>query len=352
MKNKIIDLLISQWYKSYAMVLVNLNLELSKKNISYTNWKTIFIKEYSSNDEISLVVRHEILHWLLNHFNVSKEIDNINHKKFNIAADLEISNFYTKKDNKITKQLSWYTIDIDIFNKYKATYVIDIYNDLDIKDDKQEEQETYIDLSDLSKKDKEEIIESIKKEIKKIKSKQELYEVNNNIKIIPIDKKDIFVNSIKRYFIREEQIQKLKSFKKLNKKYQWDIIVKWNINKNAPWKTLAVYLDLSWSMDQNKIEQAYSFLNSLDKFKKVKLIKNYFSDAVSSTPIWWWWTNYNAVFKDVIDNKYTDICIITDDDNYQWLSIEVKSSWIIRIWCSYTVIENFIKAKNKFYFNK
>jgi hypothetical protein len=127
--------------------------------------------------------------------------------------------------------------------------------------------------------------------------------------------------------------------------------MKWNINKNAPWKTLAVYLDLSWSMDQNKIEKAYSFLNWLNKFKKIKLIKNYFSDTVSSTPMWWWWTNYTAVFKDIIDNKYTDICIITDDDNHSWLFIEVKSSWIIRIWCDQTVIENFIKAKDKFYFN-
>jgi hypothetical protein len=350
MKNKIINLLISEWYKSYAIILSRLNIELSKEHTSYTDWKTIFIKEYSSNDEISLIIRHEILHWLLNHFSISKEIDNINHNKFNIAADLEISNFYTKEDNKIIKQLWWYTIDIDEYNKYKTTYVIDIYNDLDIDDDEQK-WETYVDLSDLSEEDKKEIIESIKKETKEIKGKQELYEVSNNIKIIPIDKKDIFINSIKRYFIREEQIQKLKSFKKQNKKYQWDIIMKWNINKNAPWKTLAVYLDLSWSMDQNKIEQAYGFLNWLNKFKKIKLIKNYFSDTVSSTPMEWGWTNYDAVFKDIIDNKYTDICIITDDDNHQWLSIEVKSSWIIRIWCDKTIIENFIKTKDKFYFN-
>jgi len=353
MKKTITNLLLSQWYKSYALILNSLNLKISKSILGCTDWKTITIKEWLDNNTISLIIRHEILHWLLSHNELLKKW--YNHEKINISWDLELSNFYSKLDNDITNKLGWFSVNQDNYCKYKQWNIIDIYNDLPDEEgneqNKEIEQENeFLDLSNLSKEEKEAIKKEIKEEVKNINNIEQI----NNIEIYrSLSSKERFINQIKRYFIKEEQIQKVSSYKRNNKKYNnSDLIFKSKQNKNAPWRTLCIYCDLSWSMSTEKINKASSFINWIQNFKRVKLIKKYFSDNVYDKEIWWWWTNYLSVFEDIKEHKYSDICIITDDDSYNNdLSIELKSAWIIRINCQKTKIEDYIEAKNKFYLN-
>ena len=115
-KNQIIKKLNTQGYPTYARLLDLLDVKLinTEKNpdaIAYlaTDKATIFLNPNLNIEQISTIVRHEILHEYLTHFARAEKIKasdpkykNVPHDLVNIAADYEISNRGYTDDDKMT----------------------------------------------------------------------------------------------------------------------------------------------------------------------------------------------------------------------------------------------------------
>lgn len=117
-KNQIIDILNKQGYPTYSKLLDKLdvkliNTEKDPDSIAYldTRTATIYLNPNLTIQQISTIVRHEILHEYLTHmarFEKFRQSDpkykNIPHELVNIAADYEISNKgYTDADKSIAR---------------------------------------------------------------------------------------------------------------------------------------------------------------------------------------------------------------------------------------------------------
>jgi len=117
-KNQIIDILNKQGYPTYSKLLDKLDVKLidtekDPDSIAYldTRTATIYLNPDLTIQQISTIVRHEILHEYLTHMIRSEKFKqsdpkykNIPHELVNIAADYEISNKgYTDADKSIAR---------------------------------------------------------------------------------------------------------------------------------------------------------------------------------------------------------------------------------------------------------
>lgn len=148
-KSQIIDKLLEGGYVTYAELfdIFELHLTTRKGVVGYMlpNMAEIWISEYLDIDQVSMIVRHEILHEYYEHLKRYKALfkDGKIPKDdpyMNIAADYEISNVgYTEKDKSDAKKIK-------------------------IGDDYLEGLVTSIDKPELADKTFEEIYEALKKE--------------------------------------------------------------------------------------------------------------------------------------------------------------------------------------------
>ena len=119
-KNQIIDILNKQGYPTYSRLLDKLDVKLIDTNkspeaIAYldTRTATIYLNPNLNIEQVSTIVRHEILHEYLTHMARAEKFKqsdpkykNIPHNIVNIAADYEISNRgYTEKDKDIARSI-------------------------------------------------------------------------------------------------------------------------------------------------------------------------------------------------------------------------------------------------------
>ena len=119
-KNQIIDILNKQGYPTYSRLLDKLDVKLIDTNkspeaIAYldTRTATIYLNPNLNIEQVSTIVRHEILHEYLTHMARAEKFKqsdpkykNIPHDIVNIAADYEISNRgYTEKDKDIARSI-------------------------------------------------------------------------------------------------------------------------------------------------------------------------------------------------------------------------------------------------------
>ncbi len=120
-KNQIIDILNKQGYPTYSKLLDKLDVKLidtekDPNSIAYldTRTATIYLNPDLTIQQISTIVRHEILHEYLTHMVRSEKFKqsdpkykNIPHELINIAADYEISNKgYTDEDKSIARGIT------------------------------------------------------------------------------------------------------------------------------------------------------------------------------------------------------------------------------------------------------
>lgn len=123
-KRQIMKILSSQGYKAYAEFLSKLNVKLVDPEDCATaqidNKGTISINRTLNADQVSVIVRHEILHLRLDHFNrlfkwmeqhpgqepTDPQARQLFYQMNNIAADMEISNRgYTNKDKQAVRHI-------------------------------------------------------------------------------------------------------------------------------------------------------------------------------------------------------------------------------------------------------
>ena len=118
-KEQIMDTLYQEGYKRYAQLLSNFDINLTNDPnvVAYTipSKATITINPSLSSKQVSLIIRHELLHNFLKHMlrmeahvgsDVWNKRDPTMHELSNIAADYEISNRgYTPLDKKNAKRI-------------------------------------------------------------------------------------------------------------------------------------------------------------------------------------------------------------------------------------------------------
>ena len=106
-KNQIIDILGKEGYKTYAQLfsLFDLHLTADPEVVGYMipDQAVIVINQNLDEDQVSVVVRHEILHEFFEHAKRAEKmgvkVGGPDHQKLNIAGDLDISNKgYTDRD--------------------------------------------------------------------------------------------------------------------------------------------------------------------------------------------------------------------------------------------------------------
>lgn len=119
-KASIMRFLAEQGYPRYASLLryFDVNVTSDPDTIAYVenNRARIVINKYLSLEQVSVVIRHELLHrWLSHAYRAEKHLGKDiwdkrtyqDHQLFNIAADYEISNRgYTDEDKKIVRNLA------------------------------------------------------------------------------------------------------------------------------------------------------------------------------------------------------------------------------------------------------
>ena len=161
-KQEIIDILNKQGYPTYAKIFdkFDLNLTSDPNVIGYmlVNKAKIVLNKNLSIDQVSTIVRHEILHNYLQHgarevdFR-SKKNNNVSHELANVAADYEISNRgYTDEDKNISRNI--------ILNDKVLKGLVTEDSHIDWVD------KTFEEMLDLLDKDKSSFIDDLLKNIK------------------------------------------------------------------------------------------------------------------------------------------------------------------------------------------
>lgn len=136
--------------------------------------------------------------------------------------------------------------------------------------------------------------------------------------------------SLRSFFIKQENVDKGRSYRRPNKKYAGSgIIMKGRSNVYKPTKTLAVYVDISGSMTKEKVAKALGVVETMEKMKRVTLVKHYFDTRIHDKFRPGGGTDYNCIFRHARENNYTCIAIITDDtDECFQEEFSVEALWI------------------------
>ena len=146
LRQRVIDILFADGYPDYALALNGFKrvvpLPVARKNIGCTDYENIYLKPTLTDEEISIVVRHEMLHVMLRH----KARMTRQHKPntWNLACDYELSNYYSAHDDKIMERSPILSkgCSVAIDAEYTGMTAEEIYQKMiDDRRRKQQEQE-------------------------------------------------------------------------------------------------------------------------------------------------------------------------------------------------------------------
>ena len=185
-KNDIMDILREQGYPSYARLLDKFDVYLTDKprfvGAMVPGKGTIILNEALNEDQISTVVRHEILHEYFTHHERTQQFDKAHsdllpdHESSNIAGDFDISNRgYTKKD-KITvrtltlnDELLGGLVTEDHYPGWEKMTFEEMYEEIlkKRKEDKEKIQSMMDKLSNLSDEELEDLEKQIEDDLRK-----------------------------------------------------------------------------------------------------------------------------------------------------------------------------------------
>lgn len=249
-KNQIMEFLAEQGYPRYASLLQNFDVNLTSdpEVIAYVENERarIVINKNLSLEQVSVVIRHELLHrWLKHNYRLGQHVGQDiwdkrtyqQHQIGNIAADYEISNRgYTEEDKKVTRQLhglvteddhpEWAEMSVeemyDELNKIREQnektleQFLDkliksgMYDDFDDNGQEGGRKSTVVDLEDIARslKSSKETSDTSSEEQKQLNSNvDELIELTENI----LDEiKDAQVSQGKKEQLQKELINKIR----------------------------------------------------------------------------------------------------------------------------------------------
>jgi hypothetical protein len=272
---------------------------------------------------ISLALRHELAHVVLQHLLRRKQHGCEYDQLANIAADVELSQWYNPEDNQFINRFcptSCY-VGNPKFKKYHSSTFEEIYDDL-LKDAKVVTI-TFDSLGDCKDGEYEElpeelqeviqgILEDIKKEmvsrtevtylrtprrtgeVKFSKSANALFEIES-------DYLEIIRPTKKRSFLFENPI------------YSGTKIIfpsKHKLRRKSA--TVHVFVDRSGSMDETKTKAAEDVVEKLGHHKGLSLVKHIFSDDIDNSI--GGGTNYDGIVQYCKQFEIPNVIVITDND--------------------------------------
>jgi predicted metal-dependent peptidase len=407
------QLLFDNGYPEYGLALNAFRqvVPFDGKVIGATDYSNLYLNNKLTDEELCIVVRHEILHALLKHKSRYLKQVKKNHEAWNISADIELSNYYSVADNKTleaseTLKCGCYIARYPMFREMTAD---EIYGELmakaqtvyvkisgggegqsgsgdnsqsgDSDGDTQEEQdgtgngndgenqeedkptldEAHDDLSKGNDNNEEQSAEEAEAQEERLRGQMEIAikagydslsdEEKEQVKNSPIaqsiagtgigaerEKPEIdevtkLRYDLHAYFIKQERVEKGRTYRKPNKKYiNSPYIVKGRSNKYKDSKTIACYVDVSGSMSESMIRKGLEVVKGLQEIKRVEVEVFYFDTQIHKEFRSGGGTDYNAILNHADKNKYTCIAIITDNTP---ITIEkhhtLEAFWLIGI---------------------
>ena len=297
------DILFREGYPDYAIALNGFRnvVAITGDHIGATDYQNIYINVSLSDKEASLVVRHEILHVLLNHNNRRRGRHPV---IWNYAADYELSNYYEQRDCGLLDSSLLLKDGCSVHNRpefddkiAEQIFASLINNDNDWNTIKFSDW-TWAELSEEDQSElREKLVETVKAWTDSLseEDKQQLQDSGSPfladenrsglggeeipqtvVTTPPPSETQRLRYSLRRYFKHQQDVSKGRTYKHPNKKLAGSgIIAKSRTNKYQKEKTLAVYIDISGSMSQKKLARAIGCCESMAKMKRSKLIKHY-----------------------------------------------------------------------------
>lgn len=133
-KIRVRQLLFDTGYPEYGLALNAFQqiVPFEGEVIGATDYSNLFLNSKLTDEELSVVARHEILHALLKHKSRYLKQSKLNHEAWNISADIELSNYYSVADNRTVSESE--TLKSGCYvarhSQYREMTAEEIYNDL------------------------------------------------------------------------------------------------------------------------------------------------------------------------------------------------------------------------------
>ena len=364
LRTKIVKYLIKTGYKRYGFKLCDFDVITSQQSHTCCDPPIIAIgAEFNSVpmskaeklQTVGFLVRHELAHNILNHFDrlipiLEKEGKDFDSDAWNRATDFEISNYYLDSDNEFCRKMGACVIqDNPHFYNLKAEEIYEQLKNIPNNSDDSDKDGIQKAFDDWNKNVNDSMIKQAQQQIQNGNSSgsgnqnppddlanytpalEDLPQVTTQHKVDIVDK---IGNML--FNIYSTDIFKERSYKKINKKYQdSEFIKKGSKTARLPIRKIAVYVDVSGSFNVTKQEKALECLNSLEADKNLEIEKYYFSDYVTEAPKrQGGCTRYGEVLKHIRNNKFEHVLIITDNDtDYSLSSTNLKSFVALGVNC-------------------
>ena len=351
---RIVDILFKQGYPDYAIAVGAFrsvkDSSLVRTTPCETDGQNLLIHAILPDDELSIWVRHQILHIILQH---RARRGARRRREWTEACDYEISNYYSVYDENVIAQSAWmYGLPTVANAPQYANMVAEEIFDKIVASQSSPNPKS----SDLTSEDHTELYDQI---VHNVAASYDLLDADQqeqirNSSLLPEERKSQlggpptdglavaqkpipieiqFQYSLRRYFLRQQNVDKGRTYRRPNKKYaDSEFIVKARTNQYKPTKTLAVYVDTSGSMSKEKLAKALGTLDRLNHLKRVNIVTCYFDTSVREDFRPGGGTDYNCIFQHAKSNNYTCLAIITDDTTCRFNDhYTVEALWVAEI---------------------
>lgn len=390
-REKTAGILNAAGYPDYALALAGFAgvyaLPLKGRFIAAADWENLYVRSDLTDDELSLAVRHEILHLLLKHDRRRKRRRDLTLWKR--AAHFEVSHYDSVHDEKVRAASEIFRDGCSVMNHPSLRNLIaeEIYDRLE----SHQREKRYLQWKEKIRKKspaqprvrknaaKDPLLSEVQKRLKSVQSRKRLcnaliksvrknfhrlsakeqsrvirsgsvpglsaglktdggqtelcYNAVSSAFEMPKEGIARLKHSLRTFFIRQERIGKIRSYRYPSKKYQDSgVIMKGRRTQYRKVETLAVYVDMSGSMDRERLERAAVCCETIRKFKRTAVIRKYFDSSVHDEFRPGGGTDYNAVLADAARNRFACIAVITDNapavikDRY-----EFEAVWLIGV---------------------
>jgi predicted metal-dependent peptidase len=303
-------------------------------SIGYTDYIKIYTSTSVRGKYLQTLRSHEKSHIWLQHYQRGQRILGLDHKKWNIACDLEIALYiYSDKDNNNIAEprspLKGGIITKDCDKYPNCVYAEDFYSEL-LKSDENQLNSTDVDgnteIRPLGPEELEELldkltsvdslIEKAVSEINEIIDASRLTSLQEDVS--KVDIKPSLASEIDRYLGRFK-VRREKSYKRPNRRGHNDELLRKGVSSKRKAPTLTIYVDRSGSFDETKTRSANDTLNKVVLKYRGGINKDvlYFNDVLlQKDPIkGGGGTNYKVVIDNIIKDMSQLSVIITDDDS-------------------------------------
>lgn len=272
---------------------------------------------------MSLAIRHELSHLILNHYNRMLNHGVDNYEIWNCAADAELSNYYTDEDRQevLSKPFMSGSVDVVLnqyFVGYKGWRAEDIYDDMIKNFPSAKKDEKFFIISPGNGQQKLSVTpdglggDVCEINTQRTKTEADKVGVTHKDRLVFSRDRSIFYD-IESDFMDVIKPKKTRTFNRENCVYaDGNIIVACKSKQKKKTATIHCFRDVSGSMTKERTDSAVEVVKLLSGNKNISVVEHTFSNDIDN--IIGGGTNYDAIVQYCKHRNITDIAIVTDDD--------------------------------------